>query len=51
MTTDTLAKLAAECWSAAQLAPGEGIEDGIARIEALLAANAALQASKKKVTK
>lgn len=26
-----------EIWSAAQLAPGEGIEDGVARIEALLA--------------
>lgn len=26
-----------ELWSAAQLAPGEGIEDGVARIEALLA--------------
>lgn len=28
-------------WSAAQLAPGEGIEDGVARIEALLALPAA----------
>lgn len=26
-----------ELWAAAQLAPGEGIEDGVARIEALLA--------------
>ena len=40
MTTDTLAKLAHEIWSAAQLAPGEGIEDGIARIESALTAQA-----------
>lgn len=29
-----------EIWSAAQLAPGEGIEDGVARIEALIQADA-----------
>jgi hypothetical protein len=30
-----------EIWAAAQLAPGEGIEDGVARIDALLSAPAA----------
>ena len=29
-------ELATEIWSAAQLTPGEGIEDGIARIEEIL---------------
>lgn len=30
------AALAHEIWAAAQLAPGEGIVDGVARVEALL---------------
>lgn len=30
------AALAHEIWAAAQLAPGEGIADGVARVEALL---------------
>ena len=28
-----------EIWAAAQLAPGEGIEDGVSRIEALIASS------------
>lgn len=31
-----VADLAHELWAAAQLAPGEGIEDGVARLEAIL---------------
>ena len=33
---ETLDALAHEIWAAAQLAPGEGIMDGVARIVALL---------------
>ena len=33
---ETLDALSHEIWAAAQLAPGEGIVDGVARIEALL---------------
>jgi hypothetical protein len=41
-TTDTQptqahADLAHEIWAAAQLAPGEGVADGVARVAALLA--------------
>lgn len=32
----SMSDLAHELWSAAQLAPGEGIEDGVRRIEAIL---------------
>ncbi len=38
MDKDTLTEIAHDIWVAAQLLPHEGIEDGVSRIEKILAA-------------